>query len=319
MRPLDSATLPVEQRTRADLFISSFMEYNKPALSITDQLAALQQRGLTIHDSAAAEQFLNNVSYFRFAAYLRIFEQSDRTFRAGSTFEQVATLYTFDVELRRLLFAAIQRIEIALRSRVIHQFSLAHGPFWFLDASVATDKRKFAENLATLQRELERSKEEFIKEHTAKYGSASFPPAWKMLELTSFGTLTKLYTNFSDTPVRKRIARNFGVSKPEALESWMRAVNALRNACAHHARVWNRVMPMKPQLPRTLRNPWINVAGVAQTSPYAIFCCIAYWLRGIDSQCTFTADMKALLAKYPTVSPTAMGFVQGWEREPLWQ
>lgn len=82
------------------------MEYSKPALSITDQLAALQQRGLTIQDSATAEQFLNNVSYFRFAAYLRIFEQPNRTFRAGSTFEQVATLYTFDVELRRLLFAA---------------------------------------------------------------------------------------------------------------------------------------------------------------------------------------------------------------------
>jgi len=124
------------------------MEYNKPALSITDQLAALQQRGLTIQDPAQAEQFLNNVSYFRFAAYLRIFKQPDDTFRAGSTFEQVATLYSFDVELRRLLFAAIQRIEIALRSRVIHQFSLAHGPFWFLDASVAIDKRNFAENVS---------------------------------------------------------------------------------------------------------------------------------------------------------------------------
>ena len=105
------------------------MEYNKPALSVTDQLAALQQRGLNIQDPAQAEQFLNNVSYFRFAAYLRIFKQRDRTFRAGSTFEQVATLYSFDVELRKLLFGAIQRIEIALRSRVIHQFSLAHGPF----------------------------------------------------------------------------------------------------------------------------------------------------------------------------------------------
>lgn len=295
------------------------MEYNKPALSITDQLAALEQRGLTINDLTAAEQFLNNVSYFRFAAYLRIFEQPDRTFRAGSTFEQVTTLYMFDVELRRLLFAAVQRIEIALRSRVIHQFSLAHGPFWFLDASVATDKRKFAENLATLQRELERSKEDFIKEHTAKYGPTNFPPAWKMLELVSFGCLTKLYMNFADTPARKRIARSFGVAKYEYLESWMKAVNALRNACAHHARVWNRNFPNRPQLPSVLRHEWINVDGIAPTSLYAIICCIAYWLRGIDPQSTFATDLKTLLAKYPTVSPSAMVFVQGWEREPLWQ
>ena len=295
------------------------MEYRKPALSISDQLAALQQRGLAVLDLAAAEQFLNNVSYFRFAAYLRIFEQRDRTFRDGSTFEQVATLYSFDVELRRLLFAAIQRIEIALRSRVIHQFSLAHGPFWFLDASLATDKPKFAKNLDTLQRELERSKEEFIREHTAKYGTTNFPPAWKMLELVSFGCLTKLYMNFADTPAKKRIARSFGVAKYEALESWMRAVNALRNSCAHHARVWNRTMTMIPMLPPAMRNQWVNVNGIVQTSPYAIFCCIAYWLRGIDAQSTFATDLKALLAKYPTVSPSAMGFKPGWEQEPLWQ
>lgn len=267
----DSATLPVDQRTRADLFVYRLMEYNKPALSISDQLIALQQRGITILDSAKAEQFLNNVSYFRFAAYLRVFMQPDGKYRSGTTFEQVATLYSFDVELRKLLFGAIQRIEIALRSQVIHQFSLAHGPFWFLDVSLATDKRKFAENLTTLQRELERTKEEFIKEHTLKYGTSNFPPAWKMLELISFGCLTRLYRNFSDTPVRKRIARSFGVSKPEALESWMVAVNVLRNHCAHHARVWNRNFPNRPQLPPVMRNVWVNVNGIAPTSPYALF------------------------------------------------
>lgn len=197
------------------------MEYIKPALSITDQLIALQHRGLTINDLTQAERFLNNVSYFRFAAYLRIFEQPDRSFRAGSTFEQVAMLYTFDVELRKLLLGAVQRIEIALRSRVIHEFSLSHG--------------------------------------------------------------------------------------------------VLRNHCAHHARVWNRYYPNIPKLPPVLHNAWINVSGIAPYSLYAILCCIAYWLRGIDPQTTFVADMKALLAKYPTISPSAMGFPKGWRQEPLWQ
>ena len=240
----------------------------------------------------AIEQFLNNVCYFRFDAYLHIFEQPDGSFRRGTTFEQVSALYDFDAELRKLIFGAVQKIEIALRSRVIHQFSLAHGPFWFIDAALATDKIKFAENLATLQRELERTKEDFIKEHTAKYGNDSFPPAWKILEIVSFGCLTKLYFNFSDTPVRKRIARSFGVAKTEALESWMKAVNALRNACAHHASVWNRNMPMRPQLPPVMRNAWVNVSGVAPTSLYAILCCIVYWLNNIDPQNTFVSELK---------------------------
>ena len=30
------------------------------------------------------------------------------------------------------------------------------------------------------------------------------------------------------------------------------------------------------------------------------------------------ADLKALLVKYPTADPAAMGFPQGWRQEPLW-
>ena len=317
---LDSAALPAEQRTRADLFfIYTTMDYTKTALSISDQIAALQQRGLVVNDLVTTEQFLNNVTYFRFDAYLHIFEQPDNTYRNGTTFEPVAALYAFDVELRKLIFGAVQKIEIALRSRVIHQFSLSHGPFWFIDSALAIDKLKFAENLATLQRELERTKEEFIKEHSVKYGNTSFPPAWKILEIVSFGCLTKLYCNFADTPVRKRIARSFGVAKTDALESWMRAVNVLRNACAHHARVWNRVMPMKPQLPPVMRGAWVNVSGIAPTSLYAILCCIVYWLNNIDPRNTFVTELKTLLSKFPTVNPAAMGFPQGWDNEPLWR
>lgn len=300
-------------------FIQSNMNYTKSALSLTDQISALQQRGLIISDTIAAERFLNDVSYFRFAAYLRVFEQPDRTIRSGTTFEQVSALYLFDEELRKLIFGAIQKIEISLRSRVIHQFSLAHGPFWFLDSFLAIDKPKFAENLATIQREIEHTKEDFIKEHTTKYGTTEFPPAWKVLELVSFGCLTKLYFNFADTPVRKRIARSFGIAKTDALESWMKAVNALRNLCAHHARVWNRNLPMRTQLPPVMRNAWVNVTGIAPTSCYAILCCLVYWLNAIDSQNNFATELKSLFTKYPTVNPSAMGFTQNWQQEPLWR
>jgi len=46
---------------------------------------------------------------------------------------------------------------------------------------------------------------------------------------------------------------------------------------------------------------------------------IAYLLKSIDPQTTFVADLKSLIAKYPKVSPSAMGFSNDWEQEPLWQ
>ena len=295
------------------------MKYNKQALEIPAQLVQLQQRGLVISNLADAEKFLNNVSYFRFAAYLRPLEANPlHQFKPGATFEQAVALYTFDVELRKLLFAAIQRIEISLRSRIIHQFSLAHGPFWFFDATLTVSKHKYAENLVAMERELQRSKEDFIAEHIAKYGTEDFPPAWKMLEIVSFGTLTKLFINSSDTQAKKKIARSFDVRQAEVLESWMKSVVALRNACAHHGRIWNRVMLKIPQLLNTPTGKWINNIHIEPKRPYAIICCMAYWLNSIDPANTFTKDIKRLIRKNPFVDIHAMGFPNNWRKEPLW-
>ena len=42
------------------------------------------------------------------------------------------------------------------------------------------------------------------------------------------------------------------------------------------------------------------------------------WLNAIDSQNTFVADFKKLLAMYPIVNTHSMGFPTGWQQEPLW-
>lgn len=128
---------------------------------------------------------------------------------------------------------------------------------WFLEESLMIDKHKYIENLNTIERELQRSKEDFIKEHYTKYDNTTFPPSWKLLELSSFGCLTKLYFNFNDRTVKKDIARDYDIPQHEILESWMKSVNVIRNICAHHGRLWNRIIPVMPQLPKTLKNKWI--------------------------------------------------------------
>ena len=53
--------------------------------------------------------------------------------------------------------------------------------------------------LKSIKTELSRTKEDFITDHFAKYNRPSMPPSWKTLEVVSFGTLGKLYSNFADT------------------------------------------------------------------------------------------------------------------------
>ena len=107
-------------------------------------------------------------------------------FKPNSKFEDAVALYNFDIELRDLMFKAVQRLVIALRTKIIQEFSLAHGPFWFFDTSLADDEHKFIENMNSIDRELQRSKEDFIKEHRRNYDKPIFPPAWKTLELAPF-------------------------------------------------------------------------------------------------------------------------------------
>ncbi len=51
------------------------------------------------------------------------------------------------------------------------------------------------DNLNALVREVSRSKEDFIKDHFQKYDKPEMLPAWKTLELATFGTFSKLYYN----------------------------------------------------------------------------------------------------------------------------
>ena len=117
--------------------------------------------------------------------------------------------------------------------------------------------------------------------------------------MTSFGTLTKLYFNFADRRVKKQIARSYGVPQHEILESWMKAVNTLRNACAHHNRIWNRIMPVMPQIPTTLGNPWISQRPTTSNRLYAVFCCLVYWLNSFRPNNTLVHDFKNLLINIP--------------------
>ena len=56
--------------------------------------------------------------------------QNDRinqTFYPNSRFETVIERYNFDRHLRLILFDAIERIEIALRTKMIYHLSIAYG------------------------------------------------------------------------------------------------------------------------------------------------------------------------------------------------
>lgn len=295
--------------------------YTKKPLTIDEQLCLLKGRGLHFKSDTYATKILRRISYYRLANYWKVLEEDkeNHKFKDGASFHMAVTMYNFDSELRHLIFSYIQPVEITLRTLLIHRVSLRYGAFWFMNKDVFCDEDIFKACLKNIKSELKRSKEDFIISHSKCYNYPKYPPVWKTLEVVSFGTLSKLYANLRDTDLKKEIAKELGLPQHLFLESWITSLAVLRNCCAHHARTWNRVYSIKPQMAKSLKYNWITKDNFQANKLYPILCCISYLNSRIDIGKPFPSLLKKLISKYPTIDIAAMGFPKNWNEEPLWK
>lgn len=103
--------------------------YTKPPLSITDQLAQLQTRGMQFSNIPMAEHYLGHLNYYRLSAYWLPYEasHSPHVFHPGTQFDDVINSYVFDRELRLLVLDAIERIEVSVRTQMTQALTLSYG------------------------------------------------------------------------------------------------------------------------------------------------------------------------------------------------
>ena len=294
--------------------------YSYSTLSIQEIIFELKNhRGLLFADENYAHEQLGIIGYFRLRSYLQPLEsdKSNHIFKPGSTFENALDLYYFDKELRALIFTAIQSVEVGMRSMIFYPITEKYGAYWHLDSHLAVNQNQFADNLRCINREISRSKEDYIRNHFIKYPGGELP-AWKYVEISSLTTLSKIFSNFSDISLKKNIARNLGLPQHKILGTWIQGLTTLRNNVAHHSRVWNRIYPGTIMLPKSVTGRWISNTSVDCGKLYAHLCFIAFLLNRIKPNNNFAVELKRLLKKYPNTDTKAMGFPADWKNEELW-
>ncbi len=276
---------------------------------------------MVIEDEGRALSQLSSISYSRLANYWRMMEErSDRRFFSPNTrFEDVVSLYVLDRKLRDLIFTAIQDIEIALRTRVVHHFSMKFGAFWFMDKSLFKDEAIYVRCYDSTVKELGRSREDFILDYFIRYDSPPYPPVWKTFEVVSFGTLSKLYCNMRDVEVKKRVASDFKLPHYIFLASWIKCTSVLRNSCAHHARIWNRRFPLIPKMPSSLPLPWIEKINFNPVKLYPHLCYLCYLDMSVNPNGGFKKELLQLLNSISSSTLRLMGFPRNWSYEKLWR
>jgi abortive infection bacteriophage resistance protein len=314
--------------------------YTKPPLTLDQQVALLQGRGMGIQDAPKAKHYLQRLGYYRLSGYWYPFRKSkiDNTgvtvldeFRNGTEFRRAVDLYVFDKKFRLLIMDALERIEVAIRVDIASVLgahdtfahrnpALLHGNFT-KKTDPKTGNTYYADWLRRFDDLAARSKEDFVIHFKNKYSDPL--PIWVATELWDYGLLSRFLSGISHNDLCI-IAARYNVPRPELLASWIRSMNHVRNICAHHSRLWNRSPSDQPRVPRAGEIPLLDhlvTDKYAQVHIYAVAAVMQYILKTINPSSQWKQRLKDHFATFPTapgISAGQTGFPQGWENFPLW-
>lgn len=329
--------------------------FEKPALTVEQQLQRLIDRGLEVTQPDRACHFLQVVSYFRLSAYMRPFESAEQLpdgehrFHPGTRLRDLTTLYDFDRRLRLLVIDAIERIEVATRAIITNHMCVQYGPHWYIQAENFNSNYRHHELMdeiarvqqravADYERECQqiensrmpaaskqnrlarRRKESYARHYVLTYNTPTLMPAWAALEELTLGQLSHLYKGLARDQDRKSIAHCFGLTAP-LLTSWLHTLTTIRNYCAHHARLWNRELGIKPKFPESQQVPWPHVlrTGADNRRLFPVLALLCILMRKVSPNTSWDHRLAELLRAFPTIHLPAMGFPEHWLEDSFWQ
>lgn len=302
----------------------------------------MEARGLIVVDREEAKARLAQIGYYRLSGYLFQWRAANHieadhdngtgdTFVGLHSFEEAVTLYSFDRKLRLLLMDAIERIEVAVRVQTAHVYG-RRGGLAYLDRnqtspqghkriqrSALTNHEQF---IVRNQELLFRSSEVFaqhIREHYDGYA-----PIWIAIELWDFGMLSSFYPIM---PIEDQIevASYFGLSNYNILANWLQAIGHLRNACAHHQRLYRRTLTQLVGKKTTRLVPGLEhvheLPDIRARKVYLHLCAVVYLMKTASPDSSWPHPLLHLLHDFPVIRDSRLsdyGFPDQWPELPFW-
>lgn len=330
------------------------LPYLKPYRDIPSSLTLLGLRGMEFTDPEFAQKRLSRIGYYRLSAYWYPFRRfcaapsdpgkpektqerirCDR-FEDGTEFDQVMAFYLFDKQLRLLISDALERIEIGIRAAIVEVLG-ALGPHAHRDArSYNSNLTKTNEDgtrpldgfLRGLDDAFARSKEEFAKHFRKTY--RGHPPIWIAAGTWDWGNLAYTLRSLSSRNIQEVCARIDPRLDTRTLISWMAALNEIRNACAHHSRLWNKALTNRPsfqkpgELPEFdhMRRSNGSLNDLHTTRLYGALVAIVFLMQVLHPRTRWhlrLADFVLTSGLPQELSSKSAGFPERWQDQEIWQ
>lgn len=275
-----------------------------------EQIDLLKSRKLQIDDNMRAEDILSHVNYYRLinAYSLDLYDTSPSVipktiYRPGVSLEQIYDIYQFDMKLRHILFELIEYFELVFRTRLAYYMAQHYCATAYLRKELHYNEERYHEFLAALEREKSAQQRSPIVLHHTEYYDGVLP-VWAMVEIVTFGTLSKLFKNLV-FEAQRGIAASHGTN-PLLFSSHLNSFVSVRNVCAHYGRIYNTNLSARPMLPK--HGPRLN--------EYKIFSTI-YLLYGYIEEPLLKLSLyyrlRGAIVQHSSIELEKIGFPQDWE------
>ena len=277
------------------------MKYQKPYLNDAEKIVFLQQHGMIVKDEGKAQKALELIGFSRFLGYATAFADEEGKFLRQTNFYAVLSVCRMDTKLRGLLFAALEKIELALRSSWTGVFCANFGPLGYLDPGHFEDAHLWDLHLQKLRTGWANLNDVAFKQYITKYDA---PPLWFAVPAWTLGSLSKWIVN-SPATVQTEVWNRLGLGSMGKLHGVLKSLTILRNFCAHHIPVWDAYFPIAfPDY----RND--KVAGGKKI--YHAIELIFMLLHRLEPESRYAEEWKEnvnkLVSSYPAFLKKAMGF-----------
>lgn len=279
--------------------------YTKVHASAQVRVAHLQAQGLIVGKPAVAARKIEQIGYERLRIYfLSRRDAPHRTFRPGTNYNDILKIYDCDAKLRALCLIDLALIEVTFRNRMSEALSSQFGSHPYEDIAAFKDVNSRNDFLKSSLSIYDRSKDRRAKHYGETYGSPALPPIWTLKEFLTIGQAERAYCNLSST-LRTNIAKEFGVPSRDVFTNWLKCFVDLRNACAHHDRIFNRRFQKQPTVLTSVSVPTAQPATLK-----AVLECLDYVLKSVDRrrQRSVVTEARRIINGYPQITPAEVGY-----------
>ena len=280
----------------------------KTPRTVDEQINILREHGMDIEDEEYSVKVLSRINYYRFTPYA-LHRKFNNKYICGTSFQNTHRLYEFDKKLRNSLIEILESIEILMKTNIAYTLSNKYGADAHTRSELFQKEELHIKFLKELEKEVKRnSKEGFVKHHKKKY-NGNFP-IWVIVELASFGVISRMYANLLKEDQRLIARSSIGLDY-SLLLGGLPNLSHVRNICAHYGKLYNRKINILPKLHKNY-----NGYNIDKTKIFATILVIKEFMLKNNSEEweMFLIKLESLIDSYSDVLDlNLIGFKENWK------